>query len=68
MPTTNSFQNSRRRRAHRRAAVSSDRVPIGAGAAAVEAWLADAGLPARVVERCPRPGCRVCGHRYPDAA
>lgn len=42
--------------------------PIGEGAAAVEAWFADAGLPVLVVDRCPHPGCRVCGRRYPDAA
>jgi hypothetical protein len=44
------------------------RVPIGEGAAAVEAWFADAGLPAGVVDRCPHPGCSACRRRYPDAA
>jgi hypothetical protein len=43
-------------------------MPMGEGAAAVEAWFVEAGLPARVVDRCPDPGCPACGRRFPDAA
>jgi len=47
---------------------AAGRMPMGEGAAAVEAWFAEAGLPARVVDRCPDPGCSACGRRFPAAA